>query len=136
LKGLAKSAMPGSWRRRSKFTSRKFKPYALASGQLNLAWNDLHEVLGEIFVDAMALRHKNVGLRVKLAVSWGVVASDRQRRVLLKATINRIGRAEHQAFPQLAEDVIWIVGRGDSLEEKRNNVIHAPLSQVVNARPH
>jgi hypothetical protein len=65
--------MPGSWRRRSKFTSRKFKPYALASGQLNLAWNDLHEVLGEIFVDAMALRHKNVGLRVKLAVSWGVV---------------------------------------------------------------
>jgi len=33
-----------------RFTERDFEPYALAIGQFCLAWNDLHERLGIIFV--------------------------------------------------------------------------------------
>jgi hypothetical protein len=102
---VGEDAVSNGWRRRSKFISGKFKPYALATGQLNLAWNDLHEVLGRLFVDAMAIGQQDMGLRLRLAYGWGLISSDRQRRILLEATINRIGKDEHLAFPQLATNL-------------------------------
>lgn len=130
--GEGKMAEP--WRKRSQFTKQKFRPYAKAIGEFSLAWNDLHETLGDLFVEAM-LRggppEKQYWL--KLHAVWGCITNDRQKRLMLEVAINQLGRLEHQKSPRIAEEVIWLVARGHSLETKRNDVLHSPLSEMMNA---
>jgi hypothetical protein len=68
---------------------------------------------------------------MKVAASWGAVTSDRQKRLLLEAAINWIGMETHKAFTSLASDILWTIKRANSLEDKRNNVIHSPLDEMM-----
>ena len=109
-------------------TEEKFLPYALAVGQMALAWNELHEALGILF--AWSLRTSKDRTLQAIAI-WGAVTSDRQKRQLLEASINYLGEESHRQFPQLAADILWLVGRANSLEDKRNNVVHSPLAEIT-----
>jgi hypothetical protein len=109
-------------------TGVKFEPYALAIGQMALAWNELHEALGALFAQALAT---GLDRGLQCAAIWGAVTSDRQKRQILDATINYMGEETHKRFPQLATDVLWITERANSLEDRRNNVVHSPLAEVT-----
>lgn len=122
--------MPTTWRRRSRYTQAKFRPYTKAIGEFALAWNDFHEALGNLFVQAMG---GTPPAGIQISAVWGEITSDRQKRLMLGAAINWIGRDRHLAAPNIAKHVLWLVERGNSLETKRNNVIHSPLGELVNA---
>ncbi|HZL60404.1 MAG TPA: hypothetical protein VFC38_11990 [Stellaceae bacterium] len=109
-------------------TGVKFEPYALAIGQMALAWNELHEALGILFTKTLASGIESSLLGIAI---WGAVTNDRQKRLILGAAINHIGEEAHLQFPQLASDVLWIIDRTHSLEDKRNNVVHSPLAEVT-----
>ena len=112
-----------------KITSKKFEPYALAIGQMALAWNELHESLGLLFGQALDLKSgRDAG--IQCAAVWGSVTSDRQKRLMLDAAINWLGRERHVKYPKL-KDVLWLTDRATSLEDSRNNVIHAPLGEAT-----
>src|SRR5690349_235351 len=104
-------------------TEEKFQPFALAIGQMALAWNELHEALWVLFSQALGQdkdkQFQGLGI-------WGAITSDRQKRLVLDAAINLIGREKHTEFPQLAADILWVIERSNSLEDKRNNVVHSP----------
>src|SRR6185312_15033919 len=104
-------------------TAEKFAPYALAIGQMALAWNELHEALGVLFAKSLVVGQER---NLQVAAIWGAVTSDRQKRLLLGASINHIGEEEHRKFPRLASDVLYLLERANSLEDRRNNVIHSP----------
>jgi len=125
--------MAKTWRRRSRYTAKKFRPYTQAIGEFALAWNDFHEALGDLFIHAVGGEAPRAGASMQLTGIWGVITSDRQKRDILEAAINRIGRKRHEAAPKIAAEVIWLIERGASLEDRRNNVIHSPLSEVINA---
>jgi hypothetical protein len=109
-------------------TGEKFQPYALAIGQTALAWNELHEALGVLFAQALGVGTER---RFMAAAIWGAITNDRQKRVVLETAINLIGAEEHSKFPQLANDIIWIIQRSASLEDRRNNVVHSPLAEMT-----
>ena len=119
-----------SWRRRTQFTKAKFRPYTKAIGEFALAWNDLHEVLGDLFVQAIAGEEMpSKPHQFQARGLWGCVTSDRQKRVLLDGAINLIGAKRHDEWPRIADDVIWLLAHANKLEDRRNNVIHAPLEE-------
>jgi hypothetical protein len=132
-------AMAKGWRRRSRFQSKKFQPYAVAIGQMNMAWNDFHEVLGSLFMEIMAERASNPDLKqvvrglFRSRIIWGQISSDRQKRLLVLELAKWLGRERQEAFPTLMDDLKFLTKRADSLEEKRNNVIHSPVDEVRNA---
>jgi hypothetical protein len=120
--------MPDRRPRSLAITGAKFEPYARAIGQMALAWNELHEALGALFTQALAV---GIERSFQCAAIWGAVTSDRQKRQILEAAINHVGEEVHRRFPLLASDVLWLTGRANSLEDKRNNVVHAPLAEVT-----
>jgi hypothetical protein len=124
--------MTKTWRRRSQYIQAKFRPYTRAIGELALAWNDFHERLGHLFVQAIGDPPQGARAQLQLRAIWGSITSDRQKRTILECAVNWMGKSRHQADPRIAEDVIWLVKRGHDLEEKRNNVIHAPLDDLKN----
>lgn len=70
-------------------TAPKFEPYALAIGQMALAWNELYEVFGTLFTWAIA---EDPRRNWQCAQIWAAVTSDRQKRMILDAAINNIGK--------------------------------------------
>ncbi len=116
--------------RASKITSEKFKPYALAIGQMALAWNELHEALGHLFGEALDLKTGH-DARIQCAAVWGAITSDRQKRLVLDAAMSWVMPERHQKFPKLTRDVLWLTNRANSLEDRRNNVIHSPLDEAT-----
>jgi hypothetical protein len=106
---------------------RQFKPYALAIGELNLAWNQLHERLAMLFWNAIG---NNENGAPSLAI-WNFLTSDKTQRDLLKVAIDA-GAFDHRYNGQQAsEDVLWLLSKIQTLSEKRNNAIHAPLVSVT-----
>lgn len=106
----------------AQFTSKEFKPYALAIGQIALAWNELHEMLGMLFRHLMGDEIDD-----RLVYVWQSAAFDRPKRAMLEAAINNISVSEERNNPRAKEDIIWLIRRVDALEDDRNNAIHAPL---------
>jgi hypothetical protein len=125
--------MAKNWRRRSKFQNGKFRSYALVIGQMNLAFNDFHEALGDLFMEVMVEANsiENITLQLRALVRsqiiWGHVTNDRQKRLLLEEMAKWLGKERKQKFPSLEEDLQFLARRGHKLEDKRNNVIHAPV---------
>lgn len=105
-----------------KFTEEKFTPYALAMGQANLAWNDLHEHMGRLFAVVLVTVGEDRGQG--LAV-WQVIKVDRAKRDCLEVAVKQLPPME--PWPRLNEDVLWLCDRVNSLEEDRNNIVHGPL---------
>jgi len=84
-------------------------------------------------VQALSFDVVKVRQFIQLQAIWGSVTNDRQKRAMVEAAINWVGRAEHRRMPRLADDAIWAVKRGNTLEEQCNNVLHSPLYQNRNA---
>lgn len=120
-------------RRNSRFTERSYKPYVLGIGQLALAWNDLHEKLGDIFVVVMEgnTAADNHDVTYQLAAVWSAASSDRTKREMLKAAVASPRALEGGPFPKLQDDISWLLGQAMKLEDRRNDIIHAPLFSLV-----
>jgi hypothetical protein len=103
---------------------RHLKPYADEIGQVTLAWNGLHENLCILFWYAIGPGP------VPLAI-WNRLSSDRTQRDILKTAV------EAGAFSRgrrgLTEDILWLLSQTDTLAERRNVAIHAPLTTLTNA---
>ena len=109
--------------RKLNFRADVFHPYSVALGELSLAWNDLHEMLGGLFWAATGIPNGVIPLSI-----WYSSKSDRAQRDMLRSL------AESPALGNiLTEDakkeVSWILKRADALEEIRNNALHSPLFQ-------
>jgi hypothetical protein len=114
-----------------------FRPYALAIGQSTLAWNDLHERLSEIFNDILFALGLNTPDNTYALAIWNSSTSDRAKRKMLDALSNSLYegcfvRKRLLYFPkgrveQLQTAIKYILKEANSLEDARNNAIHAPL---------
>lgn len=133
-KGLTKRRPP----RAHRFTERGYKPYVSAIGQFVLAWNDLHEKLGRLFVTIIAAQMQveeteNEELlnsyfeAERWAGLWSSSHYDRPKRALLEALLNPYIAFDSQRFPKFVEDITWILKETDKLEETRNTAVHSPL---------
>jgi len=100
-----------------------FRPYVVALGELALAWNDLHSELSFLF----ALIVTGVSVDPTQHAVWNALKSDRSQRDMLVAAAK--SRTEHKlkAEVEVLEDIIWMCGQINSLEDIRNNALHSPL---------
>lgn len=115
-----------------RFTESQFGPYVKAIGQLVLAWNSFHEVMGwsyEIMI-ADALRPVDTDKGPQVREGWNALNSDRDKRRLLRAAATNLPPAVTKNLPKFAEDVKWVLDRADELENMRNSVVHSPLMLV------
>lgn len=112
------------------FNERDYKPYALAIGQIALAWNDLHEKLGEIFVcilDGIDNIETDDERLEQLAAVWSSANNDRAKRNILEALLATASTKDTTARPRMVEDVRWLLKEANKLEDVRNDVVHSPL---------
>jgi hypothetical protein len=110
----------GEWAPSVPVTHPAFRPYALALGQLALAWNDLHLSLEMLFCTVTGGGFVNPVLAI-----WNALKSDRsQREILLAAAKATLINGGSQ---KLAEEIEWICKRADALEDGRNDALHSPL---------
>jgi hypothetical protein len=108
--------------RRERYTSAAFRPYALAIGQAALAWNDLHERLSLLFEQVLDMPLNNAAHKI-----WHSSIQDRASRNMLKAALDDIDYRWPRGFPKAHEDIEWVLGKTESLEHERNDIIHVPL---------
>jgi len=102
------------------YTHAAFRPYALALGQLALAWNGLHETLGVLFCSVMG-----GGIANQFLAVWHALKADRaQRDILLAAARTNIRGPQPVKF---IKDIEWVCKQADALEDKRNDALHSPL---------
>lgn len=106
----------------TRFTSKVFRPYALLIGQIALAWNDLLEGLGDLFADIAPGAED-----LQMNAIWQSAKADRAKRDMLKAAAAEMSLQTVRRHPKLEEDIAWILGRMEGLENSRNNAIHSPL---------
>jgi hypothetical protein len=120
----APKKMPPYKPRYQNFRGKHFKPYVTAIGQLVLAWNDMHQSFGYLFCSITGDDpHDNI-IR-----AWDSIGQDRSARGMLKAVVNGERDEElHGEFPRLREEVLWLLGQANALEDSRNDAIHTPMS--------
>jgi hypothetical protein len=96
-----------------------FRPYVAALGQLAIAWNGLHETLCLLFCTITEAKAINQPTAI-----WHALKVDRSQRDILTATAESTTRG---AIPiTFFEDVKWLCGRVDALEDLRNDALHSP----------
>jgi hypothetical protein len=129
---MAETNIEGQHRRAS-FTERAFRPYAIGIGQTVLAWNDLQETLGRLFSRIMdsdwyvIRRGDEVFVTSKALEAWQSLKMDRPKRDLLTAALGMSHPQEKKKFPKMLADLTWTINQTNSLEDTRNDAIHAPL---------
>lgn len=103
------------------FRDEVYKEYARTLGEVVLAWNNLHEALGVIFSSATGIPN-----RLLSDAMWYSCGTDRAQREMLKAMLEKdvIG---HFICAPVRSEVIWILKQVDRIEDKRNDLIHAPV---------
>ena len=100
-----------------------YRPYVIAIGQLALAWNDLHESLALLFIELLAQ-----GRGYPATDIWNAVNFDRPKRLLLKAVLRTAEHNHPTKRPRMAQDITWLLGQIDKVEDSRNDAIHSPLT--------
>jgi hypothetical protein len=125
---------PRRVRRAKRFTSREFHPYALALGQVTLAWNDLQDTMGSMFWTLLEPPGDSDALWWRTTaplMAWHSVRSDRTQREMLRAVIEalRPGALTPDMWrrPELFASGKWLLDHVERLEEDRNNALHSPL---------
>lgn len=97
--------------------------YLIAVGQVVLAWNNLQEKLGDLFVAIVQTRNSDVALAI-----WHAPFSDRVQRDLLKEAIEASDDVFWKRLPDRAKaDLIEVLNKITSLGSKRDDAIHAPI---------
>jgi hypothetical protein len=107
---------------------RQMKPYALAIGELTLAWNQLQERLAMLFWNAINIPHGDVALSM-----WNIVRSDMVQRELLKAAVKSGAFNDRFNGQQAEADILWLLEKVAILSQRRNDAIHAPLALTLNS---
>jgi hypothetical protein len=108
----------GEWAPSVSVTHPIFRPYAIALGQLALAWNDLHLALAMLFCTVMGGGFVNQFLDI-----WNTLKSDRSQREILLAAA-KLTFVNGGGSQKLAEEIEWICKRADALEDSRNDALH------------
>jgi hypothetical protein len=120
------------------FTSKPYRGFALAVGQLVLTWNDLHEKLGFLFSAALSqcgrefvpgkfdmeyiVRQADI-----LSGVWSSAPFDRGKRELFAGALTETLAEEFSRFPSFIADIRWILGEANTIEDIRNNAVHTPF---------
>jgi hypothetical protein len=107
---------------RPKFTEPYFAQHTKSIGQLLLAWNDLHERLCALFVEAMGAHH----IAQSHAI-WIGTFRDGEKRRLLQRSIENLSKTQMKGRPKVAEEIDWILKVAQELEGFRDDSAHTPL---------
>jgi hypothetical protein len=103
-----------------------FAPYITAAGQVVHHWNQLQERLGRVFAAAIGNR------KIALAI-WYTPHSDRAQRDMLTAAINETLDDKWKRYaPTAKADILALVSAANSLADRRNDAIHAPVALAIN----
>jgi hypothetical protein len=113
-KKSANSARGISW-----YTHPVFEPYARSLGQLALTWNSLHESLSFLFSVILTGGFDQQSFSV-----WHELKADRAQRGLLVGAVKGDQNTRPTAF---RDDLLWLCGQADRVEESRNDAVHSPL---------
>jgi hypothetical protein len=115
-----------------RYAKPEFAPYAMALGQFALAWNDLLHYMSTLFSIATLERAPQAGDAVNYVPTyiWHAIKSDRSQRDMLLAAIQH---SKLSVGNRLAEDGKWLCDRINSLEDRRNDILHSPFI-LVNSR--
>jgi len=109
------------------------KPFMEDLGRVVYAWNSLQEELAKLFwAVCVGLEASGIPLAI-----WHELKSDRlQRDVLRAAAMARNGATFYEKLkyplPGTMEEIAWLLERANSLEDRRNNVVHATYMFAVN----
>lgn len=105
-----------------------FSPYITAAGQVVHHWNQLQESLGKLFA---AVTEKG---SMALAI-WYTPHSDRAQRDMLTAAIHETSDDKWSRYSNTAKaDILALVSEANSLADRRNDAIHAPVSLAIDKR--
>ncbi len=117
---------PKRERSSQRYTSKEFRPYVTALGQLTLAWNDLQESLRGLFWTLMTPRPV-AGDFVNFTPLWvwSAIKSDRSQRDMLRAAV--MNTQDNRGREKFREDLKWLLDKCTSLEDLRNDCVHSPL---------
>ena len=115
---------------RDNYTESIYQPYATALGQATMAWNDLCEVQAGLFWTILGGGLADVPLAV-----WNAIKSDRAQREMLRAAAAAAfpkggGTRLQTKYPQLAQDIEWLLNEIGKVEDVRNDIVHAPLASA------
>jgi hypothetical protein len=111
-----------------KFKSAKalIKPFFGEIGEAVYRWNELHENLALLF--SKIVQPKQSYPRVAHAI-WYELNNDRmQRQTLKSAAFARFGKIGVPQHDEIRAEIKWLISEVDSLADKRNDLVHAPLA--------
>lgn len=122
---MAKSPRTRERDHRLQYTHRAFRPYAIAMGQLALAWNGFHQALAFLFCTVMG----GGNVAPYLAV-WNAIRNDRSQRAMLLAATKADISTLLPWCPELLSDLEWVLKNANTVEDTRDDALHSPLSLV------
>jgi hypothetical protein len=103
------------------FRTEYYRPYAQALGEIALVWNDFHVTLSDLF---WAVSKVPNGLMPDAI--WNSLKSDRSQREALKSLVE-LKIDGHNLSLETREEILWVLKKADSLEDLRNDALHAPM---------
>lgn len=96
--------------------------YALAIGKIAMAWNEYHELLGQLFSELFTRSHGETALNI-----WHCLDSDRTQRKLLRSAAETYLAWNKKGL----EELKWLLNKTDTLLSAQRNVgVHAPLNAL------
>jgi hypothetical protein len=99
-----------------------FDAYAVAVGRVSVVWNHLHQTLGWLFAVIIG------GDGDLVLAAWRSIENDGAQREMLRAAINAASPKRWEQTPKAPADLLWVLGRADTLRDIRNDAAHALVS--------
>jgi hypothetical protein len=106
-----------------------FDAYAVAVGRVSVIWNHFHFTLGGLFAVIIG------GDAELILAAWDSIENDRTKREMLRAAINAASPERWKQTPKAAADLLWVLGRAETLSDVRNDAMHALVSLHHEPRP-
>src|SRR5262249_25924983 len=91
--------------------------HALAIGKIAIAWNEYHEILGELFANLFTLSHYEETLAI-----WQCLDSDRTQRKLLRAAAETFLRKRSRLDKTGLEELTWLLNKTDTILAQQRNI--------------
>jgi hypothetical protein len=98
--------------------------HAAALGWAVISWCQLYEELGLLFATLTSPDNRAAAL-----AAWHQVRSDRTQRHMLRAVVGN----SLEEKPLVKKYILWAIGKLDSMEDGRNNAVHAPVGIALEA---
>lgn len=110
--------------------SEEFRQYTAKLGSVVYTWNELHTVLSMLFAEISGITDKSIPFSI-----WHSTESDRAQRKMLQAAVDAAIKTTDKRSTKIKEDINWLLGRIDSLSDRRNDIIHSPYEFIVSPGP-